>query len=154
MNQTAILAPASPESVGISAERLVRLDEAVNAEIERGKLPGGVAMITRRGKVAHFKAYGKLDPLRDAPMQTDSIFRIYSMTKPIVSVAVMMLVEQGRLLLSQPVSAHLPEFAALQVSVEADGLVEQVPLARSITVHDLLRHTAGFTYQFMGATPS
>jgi len=109
-------------------------------------------MIARRGKVAHIKAYGKLDPRRDDPMQTDAIFRIYSMTKPVVSVAAMMLVEQGRLLLASPVAAYLPEFAAMQVSVEADGQTLLVPAARPITVHDLLRHTAGFTYQFMGVS--
>ena len=153
MSATAILATASPESVGICSERLARLDAAVNAEIERGKLPGGVAMIARRGKVAHLQAYGKLDPRRDEPMRTDSIFRIYSMTKPVVSVAAMMLIEQGRLLLTNAVSAYLPEFADLQVAVDVDGQTHQVPIARPITVHDLLRHTAGFTYQFMGASP-
>ena len=152
MDSTAVLSSAAPESVGLSSERLARLDAAIQGEIERGKLPGGVAMIARRGKVAHFRAYGKLDPRRDEPMQTDSIFRIYSMTKPIVSAAVMMLVEQGRLLLTTPVAAYLPEFAALQVSVETDGETRQVPASRPITVHDLLRHTAGFTYQFMGVS--
>jgi CubicO group peptidase (beta-lactamase class C family) len=150
---TAILAAASPESVGISPERLARLDAALEAEIERQKLPGAVAMIARRGQVAHFKAYGRLDPQRDAPMPKDAIFRIYSMTKPVVSVAVMMLVEEGRLLLSQPVSMYLPEFASPQVLVENDGQLETAPAGRAITVHDLLRHTAGFTYQFMGASP-
>lgn len=155
MNDTAILGSASPESVGLCAERLARLDAAIEGEIAAGKLPGGVAMISRRGKVAHFKAYGRLDPQRDEPMSTDAIFRIYSMTKPVVSVAIMMLVEQGRLLLSQPVSLWLPEFASMQVL--ADGAGEEgagtVPAARAITVQDLLRHTAGFTYQFMGASP-
>jgi len=152
MQTTDILTPVIPESVGVSAERLARLDAVIEGEIERGKLPGGVAMIARRGKVAHFKAYGKLDPRRDEPMQTDSIFRIYSMTKPVVSVAAMMLVEQGRVLLTSPVAAYLPEYGELRVAVEEDGQTGEVPAARPITVHDLLRHTAGFTYQFMGVS--
>lgn len=150
---TSLLAAAPPESLGLSPERLARLDAALEAEIERQKLPGAVAMIARRGKVAHFKAYGRLDPRQDVPMPKDAIFRIYSMTKPVVSVAVMMLVEEGRLLLSQPVSMYLPEFASPQVLVENEGQLETAPAGRAITVHDLLRHTAGFTYQFMGATP-
>jgi CubicO group peptidase (beta-lactamase class C family) len=153
MSTTPALATASPESVGISSERLARLTAAINREVASGKLPGGVAMISRRGKVAYFEALGKLDPTRDEPMAKDSIFRIYSMTKPIVSVAAMMLVEQGRLLLTNPLAAYIPEFAALKVAVEKDGATELVPLRRPINVQDLLRHTAGFTYHFMGASP-
>ncbi len=150
MNVTPPLARATPESVGISPERLGQLKVALEGEIERQKLPGAVATISRRGKLVYHEAFGKLDPTRDEPMSKDSIFRIYSMTKPIVSVAVMRLVEQGKLLLTNPVAAYMPEFASLQVAVEKDGVTENVPMARPITVHDLLRHTAGFTYQFMG----
>lgn len=148
MSHTAVLATASPDTVGVSAERLARLDAVLAAEVAQQKLPGGVAMVTRRGKVVHFSAFGRRDPAVDEPMQKDALFRIYSMTKPVVSVAAMRLVEQGRLLLAQPVSTWLPEFAGLQVEVDG-GMLEP---ARPITVHDLLRHTAGFTYQFMGAT--
>ncbi|CAN7240620.1 serine hydrolase domain-containing protein [Rhizobacter sp. LjRoot28] len=153
MSPTATLPPAPPEALGISPERLARLDAALEAEIARGRLPGAVVTIARRGRMAHFKAYGRLDPAHDAPMQPDSIFRIYSMTKPVVSVALMMLVEQGRLLLTQPASTWLPEFASPQVLVDADGEGRQVPATRPITVHDLLRHTAGLTYHFMGSAP-
>jgi len=150
MSHTAVLGTASPESVGISTARLAHLDAALAAEVARQKLPGGVAMVARRGKVVHFSAFGRRDPAVDEPMQKDALFRIYSMTKPIVSVAAMRLVEQGHLLLAQPVSTWLPEFASLQVDVDGDA--EPAP-ARPVTVHDLLRHTAGFTYQFMGASP-
>ena len=153
MSVSSVLPSAAPESMGFSAARLEQLKTALNGEIERQKLPGAVVMIARRGKVVYFDSLGKLDPARDVPMERDSIFRIYSMTKPIVSVALMMLVEQGRLLLSNPITSYMPELAALKVAVEKDGTVEYAPLARPITVHDLLRHTAGFTYQFMGATP-
>lgn len=146
-----MLPTARPEAVGLCPERLARLDAVLLGEVERQKLPGAVVMVSRRGQVVHLKAHGRLDPRRDAPMQTDSIFRIYSMTKPIVSVAAMMLVEQGRLLLRQPIETLLPEFAAVQV---AGGKRNDtgVPPARSIFVHDLLRHTAGFAYGDMGET--
>ena len=151
MSHTAVLATASPDSVGLCPDRLAHLDAALAAEVARGTLPGGVAMVARHGKVVHFSACGRRDPQRDESMRKDALFRIYSMTKPVVSVAVMRLVEQGRVLLPQPIAQWLPEFAALQVAVEADGQTTLVP-ARPVTVHDLLRHTAGLTYQFMGTS--
>ena len=143
---------ASPGSVGLCPTRLARLLATLNDEIARGKLPGGVVMVSRHGKVACFEALGRLDPERSLPMPKDAIFRIYSMTKPLVSVAAMMLVEQGRLLLGQPVATVLPALASLKVAApeQAGGLA---PLSRPITVQDLLRHTAGFTYEFMGGGP-
>lgn len=154
MTNMRVLAPTAPEQLGICPERLGRLDQAIEAEIASGKLPGAVITIARRGRLAHAKAYGRLDPQQAAPMTRDAIFRIYSMTKPVVSVALMMLVEQGRLLLTQPVSTWLPELAAPQVLEDGEGLSgSRVPAVRPITVYDLLRHTAGFTYNFMGTAP-
>ncbi len=137
---------AQPDDVGLCPERTQRLMDVLRREVASGRLPGAVAMIARRGQIALLEAVGQQDPATGAPMQTDSIFRIYSMTKPVVSVAVMMLVERGQLLLSDPVSRWLPEFAKQQVAT-AQGLE---PIKQEATVQDLLRHTAGLTYEFLG----
>ncbi|MGV0985592.1 MAG: serine hydrolase domain-containing protein [Limnohabitans sp.] len=140
------LPTAQPADVGLCPERTQRLMDVLRREVASGKLPGAVAMVARRGKIALFEAVGQQDPATGTPMQTDSIFRIYSMTKPVVSVAVMMLVERGQLLLSDPVSRWLPEYANQQVAT-ANGLE---PVKQEATVQDLLRHTAGLTYEFLG----
>jgi CubicO group peptidase (beta-lactamase class C family) len=145
------LAFAAPAEVGLCPERLQRLLAVLQADIDRGRLPGAVALVARRGKVALFESLGRQDPAAGSPMTRDSIFRIYSMTKPVVSVAVMMLVEQGRLLLSDPVARHLPEFASQKVAVERGGQVTLEDVHRPATVQDLLRHTAGLTYEFLGS---
>jgi CubicO group peptidase (beta-lactamase class C family) len=132
--------------VGLCPERTQRLMDVLRREVASGRLPGAVAMIARRGQIGLFEAVGQQDPATGTPMKTDSIFRIYSMTKPVVSVAVMMLVERGQLLLSDPVSRWLPEYANQQVST-ANGLE---PVRNPATVQDLLRHTAGLTYEFLG----
>jgi len=137
---------ARPADVGLCPERTQRLMDALRREVASGRLPGAVAMIARQGQIALFEAVGQQDPGTGVPMQTDSIFRIYSMTKPVVSVAVMMLVERGQLLLSDPVSRWLPEYAHQQVAT-ATGLE---PVRNPATVQDLLRHTAGLTYEFLG----
>ena len=142
------LAHAHPADVGLCPERTQRLMDVLRREVASGRLPGAVAMVARRGQIALFEAVGQQDPATGAPMQTDSIFRIYSMTKPVVSVAVMMLVERGQLLLSDPVSRWLPEFANQQVAT-ANGLE---PVRNPATVQDLLRHTAGLTYEFLGTS--
>jgi len=144
---------AEPENVGLSPEALRRLGAALQSRVDRGNIPGAVALIARHGKVAYHQAFGVRDPEDGAPMQTDAIFRIYSMTKPIVSVAVMMLWEEGRLLLSDPISQYIPEFASPKVAVPNDGPMQTEPAARPITVQDLLRHTSGLTYEFRGAGP-
>ncbi|WP_397408780.1 serine hydrolase domain-containing protein [Polaromonas sp.] len=144
------LAFAAPAEVGLCPERLQRLLAVLQADIDRGRLPGAVALVARRGKVALFESLGRQDPAAGSPMTRDSIFRIYSMTKPVVSVAVMMLLEQGRLLLSDPVARHLPEFANQKVAVERGGQVTLADVQRPATVQDLLRHTAGLTYEFLG----
>jgi CubicO group peptidase (beta-lactamase class C family) len=145
------LAFAAPAEVGLCPERLQRLLAVLQADIDRGRLPGAVALVARRGKVALFESLGRQDPAAGSPMTRDSIFRIYSMTKPVVSVAVMMLLEQGKLLLSDAVARHLPEFANQKVAVEREGRVELEDLHRPATVQDLLRHTAGLTYEFLGS---
>jgi CubicO group peptidase (beta-lactamase class C family) len=132
--------------VGLCPERTQRLMDVLRREVANGRLPGAVAMIARRGQIGLFEAVGQQGPGTGTPMKTDSIFRIYSMTKPVVSVAVMMLVERGQLLLSDPVRRWLPEYANQQVAT-AHGLE---PVRQAATVQDLLRHTAGLTYEFLG----
>jgi CubicO group peptidase (beta-lactamase class C family) len=144
------LALAAPQEIGLSASRLARLGAVMHGEIERGRLPGAVALIARRGRIGYFESFGRRDPAGAEPMAKDAIFRIYSMTKPITSVAAMMLWEEGRFLLGDPVSQYLPELADLQVAVERDGEIERVPAARAVTIQDLLRHTSGLTYEFRG----
>jgi CubicO group peptidase (beta-lactamase class C family) len=143
------LAHAQPADIGLCPERTQRLMDVLRREVASGRLPGAVAMIARRGQIGLFEAVGQQDPGTGTPMKTDSIFRIYSMTKPVVSVAVMMLVERGQLLLSDPVSRWLPEYANQKVAT-AQGLE---PVRQEATVQDLLRHTAGLTYEFLGDSP-
>jgi CubicO group peptidase (beta-lactamase class C family) len=149
------LPTARPESVGLSPERLGRITEMLRTDIAKGTIPGAVMLISRHGKVAYFEAVGRLDPQADSLMGKDAIFRIYSMTKPIATLCAMMLVEQGKLALSDPVSKYIPEFKDVKVGVEkrdSDGKVtlELVAPARPMTVQDLMRHTAGLTYGFFG----
>lgn len=149
MTPQAALPHAHPADVGLCPERTHGLMAVLRREVASGRLPGAVAMVARRGQIALLEAVGQQDPATGTPMQTDSIFRIYSMTKPIVSVAVMMLMERGQLLLSDPVSRWLPEYAQQQVAT-AQGLA---PVRSPATVQDLLRHTAGLTYEFLGTSP-
>lgn len=139
-----------PAELGLCPDRMQRLMDVLRDEHARGRLPGAVAVLGRRGKLALMESLGQLDPATGVPMSNDAIFRIYSMTKPIVSVAVMMMVEQGRVLLTDPVAKHLPEFADQKLAVERDGQVQLQPVANPATVQDLLRHTAGLTYEFLG----
>ena len=143
------LPQAHPADVGLCPERTKRLMDVLRHEVDSGRLPGAVAMIARRGQIGLLEAVGQQDPATGTPMQINSIFRIYSMTKPVVSVAVMMLVERGQLLLSDLVSRWLPEFAHQQVAT-AQGLET---VKQEATVQDLLRHTAGLTYEFLGTSP-
>jgi CubicO group peptidase (beta-lactamase class C family) len=146
------LPTASPEAVGLSSARLARVSELVTGEIAKGRYPGAVALVARRGKVAYFEAFGQRDPQSGAPMTKDAIFRLYSMTKPFASVAAMMLVEDGEILLSDPVSKYLPKLKNLQVSVPRvdpqTGRVSYalVPTEREMTIQDLMRHTSGLVY--------
>ena len=143
---------AEPAELGFLPDRIARLQSVLQDEINRERLPGAVVMIARHGKIALLESLGWQDPAARIPMQTDSVFRIYSMTKPIVSVAIMMLYEQGRLLLTDPVGKFIAEFAKQQVLPGAEGSAPR-PASRAATVHDLLRHTAGLSYEFLGVGP-
>jgi len=143
---------SNPGELGFAADRLERVTQAFQGYVDNGQLPGAVVLIARKDKPAYFRAFGFRDREQKTPMTTDSIFRIASMTKPIVSVAAMMLAEEGKLDVGGPVSNYLPEFKELQVSVDqvdpATGRKEAVMRhqARPMTVQDLLRHTAGLVY--------
>lgn len=147
---TTPLPTARPEEVGLSSAALDRLSSAIKERVASGHVPGAVALVARHGKVAYLESFGAANPVTGAPMGNDSIFRIYSMTKAIVSVGVMMLWEEGRLLLGDPIEKYLPEFASMNVGVIKGDTLETVPANRSITVQDLLRHTSGLTYEFRG----
>ena len=146
------LPSASPENLGFSSERLARIGPAIKGEIERGQYPGAVILVARKGQIVYFESFGQLDPASGKPMTNDAIFRLYSMTKPYTSVAAMMLMEEGKLRLTDPVSKYIPAFADLQVSVASTdpytGATKyfNVPADREINIQDLLRHTSGFVY--------
>jgi CubicO group peptidase (beta-lactamase class C family) len=144
-----------PEDVGLSSERLGRINELFRSRVEGGEIPGAVVLIARHGKLAFLEAFGFRDREKRATMNTDAIFRIASMTKPFTSVAIMMLAEEGKVQLAHPASNYLPEFKDLQVGVETtDGSgaarLELHPPKREMTIQDLLRHTSGLTYGFFG----
>ncbi len=153
--QAEALPTAKPEAVGMSAERLNRVGDWMRNEVAQKRIPGATVMVVRGGKVVYAETVGQRGPDNAAPMKSDDIFRIYSMTKPIVSVAAMMLVEEGKLLLEAPVARYIPSFANVKVGVEkmdAQGVksLELVALRRAMTVQDLMRHTSGLTYGFFG----
>jgi CubicO group peptidase (beta-lactamase class C family) len=139
------------EDVGLSSERLARIDRhLLERYIEPGKIAGAVTLVARRGQVAHFSALGLRDRERKHPMTEDTVFRIYSMTKPLVSVAMMMLVEEGRCALSDPVHRYIPAWADLRVfRYGAWPTFVTDPTQRPMTIRDLLTHTSGLTYGFM-----
>jgi len=142
-----------PEKLGLSGPRLERLMAVLQDEVDRKRLPGAVAVVARHGKMALYDSVGLLNPATGETMHRDARFRIYSMTKPIMSVAAMMLMEEGRLLLSDPVAKYLPEFAGQQVALLQGSDITLQPVQRPATLHDLLRHTAGMTYEFLGSGP-
>jgi CubicO group peptidase (beta-lactamase class C family) len=144
-----MMSAASPEETGLSPAGLAKLTAIFQREIDAHRLPGVSMMIARGGKIGYRRDLGVLRPGGPA-MPGDAIFRIYSMTKPIASVALMMLVEDGRLLIADPVAKYIPEFADPKVGVEKDGKLELVAARRPITIQDLLRHTSGLTYAFTG----
>src|SRR5215472_9454451 len=151
---------AKLEEVGFSSERLGRVTEMLRTNIAAGEIPGAVLLIARHGKIAYFESLGLLDPQAKTPMSKDAIFRIYSMSKPITSVAAMMLFEDAKFTLNEPVGKYIPAMAKMQVATdnkpdpEADphNLV-LVPAERPISIQDLMRHTSGLTYGFFGETP-
>jgi len=134
----------------MSSDRLKGIGRAMQKLIDEGKIPGTVSLVARRGKVVHYEARGMRNVADQLPMLTDTIFRLYSQTKPVTGVAVMMLFEEGRFLLTDPIAKYLPEFANMQVYIgEKDGTLITEP-AEPITIHHLLTHTSGFTYAFFG----
>jgi CubicO group peptidase (beta-lactamase class C family) len=142
---------ATPESVGLSSAQLDRLAAVTREHVASGVVPGALIVIARHGRIAYAESFGARDRAANKAMAEDAIFRLYSMTKPIVSVAVMMLVEEGHLQVDDPVSRYLPEIGSMKVGVErkdASGAstVEMVAPSRPMTVQDLLRHTSGLTY--------
>jgi CubicO group peptidase (beta-lactamase class C family) len=146
---------AAPEEVGLSSERLARLEAITEDHIKYGVLPGAVMLVARHGKIAWFKTLGYRDRDRGDAMRPDAIFRLYSMTKPIVTVAAMMLVEEGRMQITDPVEMYLPEIGKMKVGVEKPGpdgkpVLELVEPARKMTVQDLMRHTSGLIYGSRG----
>jgi CubicO group peptidase (beta-lactamase class C family) len=149
------LPSARPESVGMSTQRLGRLKSEMQALVDGNQLAGVVTMVAKDGKVVEFEAAGKRDLQGAAPMQKDSIFRIYSMSKPITGVAMMMLFEQGKWQLNDPVSKHIPEFANLKVAKvnPQTGAVTQVAPDHAMTMRELMSHSGGLTYGVFGSTP-
>jgi len=139
------------DTEGFSAERLARIGPVMKAEIDKGTVPGAVTLIARNGKIVHFEAHGFLDSAKSKPMGRDAVFRGFSMTKPLVAVAALALIEQGKLSLRDPLSQYFPEFKDMKVYAEVQddrGRTSRVavPAKRPILVWDLFRHTAGFTY--------
>src|SRR6185436_4031168 len=141
---TELSVEAAPEDVGMSTERLRNVSRVVQRYLDEQKLPGAMSLVARRGQVVHFETYGEMDAERHTPMRPDTLFRIYSMTKPIASVALMTLYEEGRFLLDDPASKFIPELADLQVfdGGTADSFQVRAP-SRPMTVRDLLMHTSG-----------
>ena len=154
------LPTARPEEVGLSLERLGRITEMLRKNIAAGEIPGAVLLIARKGKIAYFESLGLLDPQAKTAMRKDALFRIYSMSKPITTVAAMMLFEDGAFTLGDPVDKYLPALARMQVAADdkpdtdADpSKLTLVPVIQPISIQDLMRHTAGLTYGFFGNTP-
>jgi CubicO group peptidase (beta-lactamase class C family) len=145
---------AAPEDVGLSSSQLKRIEDVTQKHIDAGLVPGPVMLVARRGKIAWYKTMGFRDRAAKDPMRNDSIFRIYSMTKPIVSVAAMMLVEEGRMQISDPVSKYLPEIGGMKVGIEkiegGKPTLELTDPKREMTVQDLMRHTSGLIYGTRG----
>lgn len=148
---------AVPEAVGMSSDRLARIGSTIRGEIDAGRIPGAVVAVARRGKLAYYEAFGFRDKEAGTPMTKDTIFAIASMTKPMTSVAVMMLNEEGRLFANDPVGRYLPALANMPVAIQkkdagGQDVVETVAARRPVTLQDLLRHTSGIVYG-SGPTP-
>jgi CubicO group peptidase (beta-lactamase class C family) len=159
-----------PEDVGVSSERLMRVNEAVRRHIDAGGFSGAVTLVARKGRLIHLEAHGLMDLGAQKPMSTDAVFRIASMTKPVVAVAVLMMMEEGKLRLSDPVSRFVPEFKNLKVAIplqragaaeagsaapgapSSDTGFSAVPADREITIRDLLTHTSGLVSGGISAT--
>ena len=151
--KTPTLPRARPDAIGLSSARLLQLSDAFKREVDKGTLPGATVLVARRGQIGWFDAIGRQSPSAPAPMAHDTLFRIFSMTKPIVSIGIMQLLEDGHFLLNEPVAKFIPEFANTKVGVESNGKLELVPAKRQMTIQDLLRHTSGLTYDHTGNGP-
>jgi CubicO group peptidase (beta-lactamase class C family) len=149
------LPSAKPEDVGLSSERLARMDKLIHTYVDAGRTPGVVTLIARHGKVVHVDAYGKADLASGRPTRADDVFRMYSMTKPITSVALLMLYEEGRFQLTDPLSKFFPAFKDVKVltGTSPSGAMQLEAPRRPITIQDVFRHSAGFTYGFFGGSP-
>ena len=143
---------AKAESVGMNSERLGLIATALKADVDKGRLPGAVVAVARKGKLVYYEAVGYRDKAANAPMTKDTIFSIASMTKPMTSVALLMLSEEGKLLISDPVGKYLPPLASMRVATNLDNPAETVPAVRQPTLQDILRHTAGLLYGGRGNT--
>jgi len=141
------LPTGTPESVGMSSERLKNIETFFTAEIERNRVPGAVVAIAHQGKLVYFKAFGFADKAKNVPMATDTIFQLASMTKPMAAVGALTLTEQARLPLQGKLADYFPGYGTMQVGVpSADGKFTLEPQKRPILIHDLFRHTSGLTY--------
>lgn len=145
--------PVKPESVGFSEERLTRIHETIQRHIDARNISGAVTLVARKGRIAHFQAHGLMDVEAKRPMSKDSIFRIFSMSKPVAGVAILMLLEQGKVRLNDPLSKYVPELRGLKVAVSeqssgttpaaAPARYYTIPSTREITIQDLLTHVSG-----------
>ncbi|MDB5469635.1 MAG: serine hydrolase [Caulobacter sp.] len=144
-----------PESLGFSSERLEKLDARMRALVDKGAVPGVVIYVARHGKVVHQSIYGKADLATGAPLREDTLYRMYSQTKPVTGVAMMILFEEGRWKLDEPVTKYVPEFKNLKVykGVDAKGQPILEPIARSATMREIMTHTAGFAYGLVTDNP-
>jgi CubicO group peptidase (beta-lactamase class C family) len=146
---------AKPEEVGLSGERLARIGETLKADIDAGRIPGAVIAIARHGKLVAFDAYGWRDKASGVPMTTDTIFNIASMTKPMTTVGALMLYEQGKILMNDPLAKYFPKFSSMRVAMRdsvGEPTTETVSANRPITMQDLMRHTSGLIYGGRGTT--
>ena len=150
----AVLAPAAPESEGFSSERLKRLDAYMQGLVDQGHLPGAVTLVARHGKIVSYETFGK-KAIDGAPMTKDTMFRIYSQSKPVTGVAMMILFEEGKWRLDDPVTKYVPEFANLRVykSQNPDGSFVTEPISRPPTMREIMSHTGGFAYGLRTDTP-
>src|SRR4051794_33124760 len=146
------LPDANPESVGVSKERLHRIDDLVRRNIDNHRIAGAVTLVGRKGKVVHFEAQGVIDLDSKKPMENDTLFRMASSTKPVTGVAIMMMIEEGKVRLNDPVSKFIPEFKGMKVAVqrEPESEIQLVPAEREITIRDLMTHTSGLASGGLG----
>ena len=148
----------APAGAGVSADSLQRVTRAIEDDVAAGRIPGALGLVARRGRIVYQEVRGEADREAGKPMREDTIFRIYSMSKPITSVALMMLFEEGKFRLTDPAARYLPELEDMEVLVESPGFpgdpkrARREPAKRAITIQDLMRHTAGMTYGYFGGT--